>query len=234
MEWIKEVPESIKEQESNIDNLNFVAKSGNIYFMDNHLAAGWCWLQELDANTSYNFFHIDRHNDLLMNADPKLYEFIKQEQNLSLEKYASLEFEISNHTYKVFQWDNYILQIKNLFPDWFNECYFCTHDKFISDPNIDISYQPDVFELYDNIDYWTKGELKWVLNLDLDFFFSGNGYFQLFTDDYIRKVAESIKKSLPNIAVLTVSLSSECCGGWDNSIRIANMIAEILEVDFRL
>ena len=86
--WIKELPENLKQQKSEIANLNFVYKYKNIYIMDNHLAAGWAWLQELDIDKSYNFFHIDRHADLLNNAPIEKYLFIKDNPYLTLDEYT--------------------------------------------------------------------------------------------------------------------------------------------------
>lgn len=240
--WIKERPEKLKEQESNIDKLNFLYKEDNIYVMDNHLAAGWSWLQELMPGESYNFFHIDRHADMLCNAPVNKYLFIKENPRLSLDEYTNLEFKNGcvDFVYKVFQWDNYIKQINYLFPNWFTRCYFATHDYVVDNcseetKKMNICYRPEPFELYDNINYWLKqnSSSKWIFNFDLDYFFNDNG-MQLFTDDYIRAMARNLKKGMEYVAVLTIALSPECCGSWDNAIRIMNIVAEELELELRL
>ena len=46
------------------DELNFLAKTGKIYIMDNHLAAFYCWCKEVDLSKDYALLHIDRHHDL--------------------------------------------------------------------------------------------------------------------------------------------------------------------------
>ena len=56
MEPIIPMPEDILNKNSGIDNLNFLLHYPKVYVMDNHLAAGWCWLQELDPEFSYCFF----------------------------------------------------------------------------------------------------------------------------------------------------------------------------------
>ena len=237
--WIKERPEKLKEQESNIDKLNFLYKEDNIYVMDNHLAAGWSWLQELMPGESYNFFHIDRHADMLCNAPIDKYSFIKDNPHLPLDEYTNLEFKNVDFVYKVFQWDNYIKQINYLFPNWFTQCYFATHDHVVDNhPKetkiMTICYQPDPFELYNNIDYWLKDKgNKWIFNFDLDYFFDDNG-MRLFTDDYIRAMTRNLKQGMEHVAVLTIALSPECCGSWDNAIRIMNIVAEELELELRL
>ncbi|WP_285826531.1 UPF0489 family protein [Bacteroides acidifaciens] len=240
--WIKELPENLQEQESNITNLNFLYKEKNIYVMDNHLAAGWSWLQELNPKESYNFFHIDRHADLLCNAPVDKYLFIKDNPHLTFDEYTNLEFKdkCSDYIYKVFQWDNYIKQINYLFPNWFTQCYFATHkrenDSYPeSTKKLDIVYQPNVFELYNSIDYWLKEGrgTKWIFNIDLDYFFNEDG-IQLFTDDYIKATVQSLKNGIEYVAVLTIALSPECCGGWDNAIRIMNIVTEELGLELRL
>lgn len=52
--------------------------------MDNHLAAAWCWMQECDADTRYNFMHIDRHNDLGTNTPFDIYIGISRIINICL------------------------------------------------------------------------------------------------------------------------------------------------------
>jgi UPF0489 domain len=44
---------------------NFLWKSGDVYVMDNHRAALWCWLQHIAPEKKHSIFHIDRHYDTL-------------------------------------------------------------------------------------------------------------------------------------------------------------------------
>lgn len=240
--WIRKLPENLREKESNIAELNFLYKEKNIYVMDNHLAAGWCWLQELKPKNSYSLFHVDRHKDLLCNAPTDKYLFLRDNPHITLDEYTNLEFSQNgiDYVYKVFQWDNYIKQINYLFPNWFSQCYFATHEYVEDDfsevtKKIDIVYNPKVFELYDNIEYWLKeGKgTKWIFNFDLDYFFNDKG-MQLFTDDYIKAMVQNLKNGLEYIAVLTIALSPECCGGWDNAIRVMNIVGKELEIELQL
>lgn len=82
--WIRNIPNDYMSKDSGVSNLNFLYKEDNIYIMDNHLAAGWCWLQELQPKTSYNFFHLDRHADLICNAPINSYEFLKDNPHITL------------------------------------------------------------------------------------------------------------------------------------------------------
>lgn len=76
--------------------------------------------------------------------------------------------------------------------------------------------------------------LHWIVNLDLDVFFTGNSYIQLFSDDYIRLIAEIFQSNLKRIEVLTIAISPECLGGkelydkWENGFRILKIMSEKL------
>lgn len=72
--------------------------------------------------------------------------------------------------------------------------------------------------------------------MDLDYFFlsSNNKYFQLYTDETLSIIFNQIADCYLNtdkIEVITVALSPECCGGWENSIKIYNKLAELLNLE---
>ncbi len=210
--------------------------------MDNHLCAAWAWLKELDVNNSHKLFHIDRHHDLLVD-ETHMKELIidknVQLPDLSFEEYCELSYKLdySEYNYKLFQWDNYIRNIQVAYPNFYEETIFsfydraCVHEDFIVN---EVSFDL----LPDNISYWINREANssWILNLDIDYFFMSLSEHttQIFTDEYIVSVAESINRALDNIDVLTICLSPECCGGWKNSIRVANLICETLSLEFSL
>jgi len=244
--WIKEPPLNIETKISGNNNLNFLYNHEKFYFMDNHLAAAWCWLQKLDVDSHYNFFHIDQHEDLWCNAPRASYEAIKGNPHLSIDEFLSMDFaSYGGRKEKVFNYANYIIQTKFLYPNWFEECYFACPNS-VRDKYLNIVYNPTCRELSTNISYWVhdgKDEdsyvteqarlNKWILNIDVDYFFYENKY-QLFTDDYIRQICSDILKGIDDIEVITIALSPECCGGWDKSYRIAKLMAESLGLDFKL
>lgn len=237
MSWIKTPNKKL--EDSNSQHVNFLFQQNNIYIMDNHLAAGWCWVNQLDLNQSYNLFHIDRHYDLL--CDDNIIQTIIIDAQLNLKDLSfSAYCNLLNPTlddYKLFRWDNYILNLNLVYPNLFNEKYFATHENDFK-PKDFITYESSIIELYDNIEFWigSKKNRKWILNLDLDYFFNdlGEDKIQIVSDEYIKEVAKEIKKSLKHIDVLTICLSPECCGGWGNAIRVNKIICEVLEIDFSL
>ena len=76
-----------------------------------------------------------------------------------------------------------------------------------------------------------KKSTKWIINLDLDYFYesNGDGFFQLLTDDYISMLAYKLKNIRDQIQVLTIALSPECCRNWDNSQHALNIFMETFE-----
>lgn len=255
--WIRNLPENYLNQYSGHDNLIFLWKNENehenenVYVMDNHLAAAWCWMQVCNAETRYKFIHIDRHNDLGTNIPFDLYRYLAEEQHLPIDEYTALEWvndgnQIHN---KVFRWDNYITQCMYLFPKWFYEVVFSTRtpldrgerEKLLGAMIHSIS----AAELLSYIDNYLKMDndgqhlnrmlgiesLKWIVNLDLDYFYhsSDDGCFQILSDDYIRVLAQKLRDCKYSIKVLTIALSPECCGGWDNAIHALNTFMEVYE-----
>lgn len=230
METIIHIPNNLYKKDSGSENLNFLLHYPKTYIMDNHLAAGWGWLQELDSKESYCFFHIDQHDDLCDGGNYDLFVHLKGNPHISIEDYTNLEFCREQFKYKVFRWDNYIRQIQYLFPQWFSESSFACHERVCDKhPLLNIHYNPTPFELYDNIEYWVGRESKdFIFNLDIDYFFSKG--MCIFSDGYIKSFAQELNRAMRKIAVLTIALSPECCGGWANSIRVFNILAEELDV----
>lgn len=249
--WIRHLPADYYKQQSSFENLIFLWKTDNVYVMDNHLAAAWCWMQECNADSRYNFLHIDRHNDLGTNTPFDVYRHIKHNQHLSIDEYTGLywipEGGISQQ--KAFSWDNYITQCLYLFPQWFQEAAFSTRtflgrserEKFLGaeirglsttellnfiDNNIYV--EEDIKQLNEMIG---KKSTKWIINLDLDYFYESNddGFFQLLTDDYISMLACKLRNIREQIQVLTIALSPECCRNWDNSLHALNIFMETFE-----
>ncbi len=242
--WIKE-PEYPLGESSNF-RLNFLYQSDKIFIMDNHLASSWSWLQRIDTNSSYNFCHIDRHYDLLSNIPSVESQIIANGIELSscsLNEFQAIRQPLSGgDSVPLFRYDNYILNTQHVYNNIFNKKVFATHrngtrpDDFINPANGD--YQIEDFEIFAQLEYAfeTYNENQWIVNLDIDYFFfeAETDYYQHLTDKFIKELCRIIRESMANISVFTIALSPECCGGWDKSYRIARMIANYFNLDFRL
>lgn len=236
--WIKEpnFPLGV----SHHDTLNFVFKHENIYVMDNHLAASWCWMDSIDVEKVHNLFHIDRHYDLLHFPNTVKTQIIEagvQLHKLSLDEYIALRQPMKgSQDAALFRWDNYIGNLNLVYPKLFGIKYFATHNEgTVPEGFIDREYE--IKDLSTNVEYWmSQIENKWILNLDIDYFFatSEDGKYQMLTDEYIIELCKNINEARKHIAVITICLSPECCGGWDATIKKAKLICKHLGFDLPL
>jgi len=208
-------------------NLNFLFQSNNVFVMDNHLAAGWCWLNVLDAKTSYDFLHIDAHPDLINTISSEASSSIKVK--CSLKKYLDCICKQNNcdcPDCKPFVWNTYIKNIQKKYPNWFSENHFATHEV---PRDTSKNRKLKIKEIRNPImgSTFPNSDRKLIVNLDLDYFFfvpltGGNPPIErMFSDQYIRDIAFNINSAMDEekIAVLTIAFSPECCGGWYNAIE---------------
>lgn len=249
--WIKELPKDYSNYSSSTYGEVFLWKEGIIYVMDNHKSALWCWLQECKSTQKYNFMHIDRHYDMLECFKDADLEPLKKNPTLTFDEYSGLMQE--DRQFKVFRWDNFIMAGYTLYPDWFHTNIFLTQKEGNigkswghtapklreEDPlYMDWCIRQYIGEPAKNLDGFQGRDyrLKWIVSLDLDVFYTKDDYhIQLFSDDYIRRIAEILNKYQKKIAVLTIALSPDCLGGnthaekWDNGFRILKIMSEKME-----
>jgi len=237
--WIKKPDFPLKN--SLDDYLNFLYNSGKVYIMDNHLAAGWSWLNSLNVAEQYNLFHIDRHYDLLefpLTMNTEVIDKGIKLGDLTLLQYLDIKQDLKNNgSVPAFRWDNYIGNLNVVYPNLFKEKFFATQRD--GTPLRDfINHEMDCFELINNIEYWITetNECNWIVNLDIDYFFTrvGDQNIQTLSDEYIIELMNRLKKVYDRIVVITISLSPECSGGWRKAIEKCMLICDVLEVDFEL
>lgn len=235
MDEIIPIPANYRERYSGAQTLNFLLKNSQAYVMDNHLAAGWCWMQELVADQAYCFYHIDQHSDLCDGGPLDRYVHLRDNPHLNLEEYTGLEYEDDLGAHKVIRWDTYIKQLQHLFPNWFSKSKFACSDvtpnpEQIEGFTLNATKNISPFYIHDNVDHWIRNEeTESILNLDLDYFFDSEG-MRIFSDDYILKLATNINNAMDRIAVLTIALSPECCGGWENAVEVYNIVADRIDL----
>ena len=220
---------------SDSDNLNLLYNIDNIYLMDNHLAASWCWLQKIDISKRYNLFHIDRHYDLqISQIDCWIKEFknnVDCLSKISINQLLELNFKPKNspqdYKYKIFQFDNYLTIFNRLYPNLLENMFFATHKDGETIDDFNIS-EIEIYELSKNLSFWinSNSNNKWIVNIDIDYFFSdiNESYFQLLTNDYIKTIAKGLITAKENIEVITIALSPEYCGGWGNAEKVAKLL----------
>jgi hypothetical protein len=196
---------------------NVLWNEGPVYVMDNHRLALWCWFQKIDKTKRYNLIHIDAHPDM---SESALKYFKHDLWNMSLEEYREAWQKDINMP--LFRWDNYIEVFLRKYPELVGKTVSATHHLGSSK---ELSEEIRAYDLVKYLNGVFSGEryvneLPWIVNLDLDYFFSAAPEkIQLFGDEFIQEVNKAIRLGLENgmIEVLTISLSPECCGSWEKA-----------------
>lgn len=226
-------------------NLNFLYKERNVYIMDNHLGAAWAWSQEIDITKTYKIFHIDRHFDLIYCSIDEWLEQIRSFgldiSKCSIDDYMSLQFEqhdVHPNPIQVFRWDNYFSIFLRLYSHTIDSLVFATHKNGVreSEHLQKVWRDVDIWDLPTSISKVIQDEenVRWILNIDIDYFFTGNrNQFQFLTDFYIKELCNEIARCQNRIDVITIALSPDFTNGWPDAIRVAEMLANNLGLSFK-
>lgn len=199
---------------------NVLWNEGKVYVMDNHRLALWCWFQKMQKGKRYNLFHIDAHPDM---SESAIKYFNHDLWSMSLDNYRTAWQDDINMP--LFRWDNYIEVFLQKYPELVGKTVSATH-KLGQDKELSEEIQPYHLARYMKSLFGGQkyvNELTWILNLDLDYFYSAAPEkIMLFSDDYMKSLASFIKEGMDNglIEVFTVSLSPECCGSWEKAEKL--------------
>lgn len=212
------------ESASSVDNVLW--NEGDIFVMDNHRLALWCWFQKMSLGQRYNLFHIDAHPDMSESALP---HFGHDLWSMKLSEYRStLQKDINA---PLFRWDNYLEVFLRNYPEMIGKTYSATHhlgsSKELSEEIGPIHLAKFCESVFSGQQF--INDLPWIVNLDLDYFFSSAPQkFELFSDEFVTSIADSLRKGLSEglIAVLTISLSPECCGSWEKAEKMLAVFSE--------
>jgi UPF0489 domain len=227
---------------SNAYNQNFLWKTGNVYIMDNHRAALWCWMQHVERAPPHSLclMHIDRHFDTLQSNMQTWLPHYPNTWDMSISQYLDLSYksESGREHFEVFRFDNYL----SLYLSKTNavaSCWFATHDDG-DKPNFEDKEDVAPWDLLQNLDWWVEsGRSQWIMNIDLDYFFcddSKDNITRMLSDDYIAGIFSAVRKTIDagHVAVTTIALSPEFCGGWEPSERALKVGLTALGIDFKV
>ena len=84
---------------------NFLWNSGDVYIMDNHRAALWCWLQKIPLTQRVGLLHIDEHYDTLYSRIDEWKANLPALERLSIDDYLALEYTCKSGTVPIIQWE---------------------------------------------------------------------------------------------------------------------------------
>lgn len=221
---------------------NFLWKFGSTYIMDNHRAALWCWLQHINKDKQYNLLHIDKHYDCLGSRIGDWLEVLPQGiESLTFEEYLRLSYlPVDNLMQKkvpIVRFDNYLSIFLERYASSIDQCVFATHGKG-DPPRWNNKTEIPGFQLISYISHYL-GEGEWIINVDLDYFFYENyenKYGRLYSDELIDELFQEIVKwnTAGNIAVITLCISPETCGGWEPAEILASRVCRSLRLPFSL
>jgi hypothetical protein len=215
-------------------NVNFLWKHENIYFMDNHRMALWCWLQHIDPKDPSTLFHIDRHYDALPNGSKEWPRVFPNPRAIPLPDYDAATEPGTN--FRLVTWDNYLAIFLDNYGGVTDKLYLMTHDQGCK-PIFPRTLEPPIWDLPENLAYWISSSVgNVIVNIDLDYFITDQDAtkIKMITDAFIEQLFLQVKQEFKRIAVLTISLSPEACGSWALAEHFAALAANVLQVPFKL
>lgn len=220
---------------------NFLWQHENVYVMDNHRAAMWCWLREVEDAEVVGLLHIDEHYDTLYSRMPEWLSNLPELRGMSIGDYLGLTYRVGRDVLPVIQWDNYLSIFLERYPDQVGRFVFATLD--VGDkPKLDDALHPRPWSLPSNLADWLQDtDLRWIVNVDLDFFFCGDEHGNrrlMFSDEYIEAVFHTIRahREAGRVACLTLCLTpdEDYTGGWAQAEALCARACNILGVPFSL
>lgn len=230
----KPVPSDIED----IIHVGFLWRDGNCFVMDNHRCAVWCWLQSIDRSQKYNILHIDRHLDS-GHWPPEVWDRRSDQRpvhKLTIEEYLAVKTSGERDECPVFAWDNCLSAFVHFYSHCLNKLHVAFHsDELCPDGRPGYIYQPpecrptkyipcgqlpdreDLEYLFES-DVTTRDH-KWIVNVDVDYFFypdSVRDSRRLFSSEYVADLFRGLGKQLNDgrIEVVTIALSPGNTGTW--------------------
>jgi hypothetical protein len=221
-------------------NQNLLWRDGNVFLMDNHRAALWCWQQEIDLyETRHSILHIDRHTDCLgANLDAHL-AAMPDLRGLSIEDYLNATVALSGGNVPLFRWDNYLSIHLKEFSKQVSVLRSVDHEDGDA-PDHPRTIRPGADEVPPNLLYWLRNDpAPWIINVDLDYFFfevadassEDMVWFPMFSDAFIDVLFGEIKKAMDEglIGVVTLCLTpTNFTAGWDKCLGLSARIFNIV------
>jgi hypothetical protein len=223
-------------------NQNFLWRDSSIYVMDNHRAALWCWIQELDLNSPHSILHIDRHTDTLQLPTEEWLKNLPLSWELTIEGYLHQTCKANDllGDVPVFRWDNYLSIYFAKFSSAIKSCYFATHENGDA-PDYHPVCKVDLWSLpYYFRECLDESHGPWIVNIDLDYFFwkDWESIDMMVSEAYLSACFKSLRKKIDDgvVKATTICLThhEDFTGGWKKSEDLAKRILTYLSIDFHL
>jgi hypothetical protein len=227
--------------ETGVYKQNLLWRSDNLFVMDNHRAAAWCWAQLLPSG-DHLLVHIDRHNDTLTSQLQQWLAALPRGIPQGIDDYLGAAYRLDTGDQSLlFRWDNYLSIYLALNAQRLAKVIFATHGEGDrpNHPNVTL-LDPDA--LLGSLDALVRGAgVPAILNLDLDYFFGPDedGYAERILDDaYVDQLAQIIARldEAGHLAVITIALTAtdELTAGWGPAEQLAKRVCTALGHRFEL
>ncbi len=219
---------------------NFLWQSGNVYIMDNHRAAMWCWLQQVPSDERVILVHVDEHFDTLYSQIVVWLSHLPDLRDLSIDNYLELTYPLGNQSIPLIRWDNYLSLFLERYPQQLTEAIFITHGVG-DEPRFTPMRHILSKDVPSNLAFHLKDHVRAIVNIDLDYFFCDNERDQrqvMFSEEYISAVFRVIRAHMDagRVACLTLCMTPDeaYTGGWAQAEKLCERVCEILGIDFAL
>ncbi len=224
--------------------LNFLWQHGNVYFMDNHRAAAWCWFRHLPRETRARLIHIDQHYDTAW-VDPSIAAAQAALLRGDLQQYLDAlhpDPHLAAHEIRLFAWDNYIPIAAASCPCAFESFVFFTSDVGSPPHRLGARTRRLTVKRVTSTLAKIPPDVPLIVNIDLDYVFNEDqetpdGYSaRVLPDGAVRRLAAWTRSVLDTgqALVATIALSPECCDGWPEAERLAAVFAHEMGEPFAL
>lgn len=221
-------------------NQNFLWKSENVYIMDNHRAAMWCWLQEVPSDETVSLLHIDEHFDTLYSRMEEWLHHLPELRALSIDQYLALTFPDGDRPLTLIRWDNYLSLFLERYRQQLQRVIFITHNEG-DRPQFKGAFYPQPKNVPGSMGFYLTSPERTIVNVDLDYFFCDDDRGQrrlMFSDDYISAIFQSIRTHMDagRVACLTICLTpdEDYTGGWAQAEALCARVCAILGIEFAL
>jgi len=213
---------------------NFLWRSGNVFVMDNHRAAAWCWSQCVDPSADHALVHIDRHWDALSSQLDTWLSLLPNGIPGSIEDYLTMTQDLDfGGRAPLFRWDNYLSIYLALTGQRVIKSFFATYgegDLPKHSPMVELSPT----ELLRCLPGPIAGlGAPTIMNVDLDYFFGpgpeGEGESQaairILDDAYVDQLTSEIMAldRAGQLPVITIALTAtdDLTAGWGPAEELA-------------
>jgi hypothetical protein len=204
---------------------NFLWRSDNLYVMDNHRLALWCWWQHLDRESiGWDFVHIDQHEDALWQIEQPWKEYYEPSHKSNLDSFRKAKYPGTGDLMtNLYRWDVITSALLSMDGNKINKWIFATPTDEKNPLRVQGKQSIPPCELPALLDSMAKSDSRnppIIIDIDLDYFthFDSDGMIGgIPSTQYLQEINRALIQGLVNkrFGIITVALSPETTGSWE-------------------